>query len=268
MPTPTPSSSPVRGSTRRACAALAAVVLLLAPTPASRAVDEAPPPTEVQTLVSERHQVAHRMLKDIEGAVARVEPWLQRYGYGAVFALVGVEGFGIPAPGQTILEAGAAAAASAGSRLRIHWILLTAFLAASLGAMLGYFIGRAGGRPLLQRLHIDARHLDRVESGFQRYGGWVIVLARFFDGPRQLHGIAAGILGMPWRRFLVFNLIGAAFWACFWGLLVYYLDLHLDQVVGLLRRINPWMAAATLTGLGALTVLVWVRFSRPKPGRA
>jgi membrane protein DedA with SNARE-associated domain len=60
---------------------------------------------------------------------------------------MGVEGFGIPAPGQTILEAGATALASAGSRLRIGWLVLVAFLAASLGAMLGFLIERAGGVP-------------------------------------------------------------------------------------------------------------------------
>jgi membrane protein DedA with SNARE-associated domain len=103
-----------------------------------------------------------------------------------------------------------------------------------------------------------------VKSGFQRYGGWVIVVARVLDRPRQLHGIAAGILGMPWARFLVFNLVGAALWACFWGLLVYYLDLHLDQVVALIRRVNPWVAAATLAGLGALAALLWLQSSRGK----
>ncbi|MGE5155841.1 MAG: DedA family protein [Bdellovibrio bacteriovorus] len=241
---------------------LAAFLVLLAPSPAPSAADPTPPTAPARTLGSEGHPRVHRMLKDVEEGVARVEPWLQRYGYGAVFVLVGVEGFGVPAPGQTILEAGAAASASADSRLRIGWLLLVAFLATSLGAMLGFFIGRAGGRPFLARLHIEARHLDRVEAGFRRYGGWVIVFARFFDGPRQLHGIAAGILGMPWRRFLFFNLIGAALWACFWGLLVYYLDLHLDQVVGLIRRINPWVAGATLAGLAALAVLLWLRVGR------
>ncbi len=238
---------------------LAALLLLaLAPAPGMAQ----PPPAE--SLSAEGHHLAHRMLKDIEGAVARVEPWLQRYGYGAVFVLVGVEGFGIPAPGQTILEAGAAASATADSRLRIHWVLLTAFLAASLGNTLGFLIGRAGGRPLLARLHLPERHLNRVESGFERYGGWLIVFARFFDGPRQLNGIAAGILEMPWARFMAFNLAGAALWACFWGLGVYYLDLHLDQLVALLRRVNPWIAAATLAGLGALVILLWRK--RPHGG--
>lgn len=211
---------------------------------------------------SEAYRLEHRLLKDVEGAVERVEPWLQRYGYGAVFALVGIEGIGIPAPGQTILEAGAVASAKADSRLRIHWLLLVAFVAASLGNTLGYLIGRAGGRRLLERLHINERHLHGVEKGFDRYGGWLILFARFFDGPRQLNGIAAGILGMHWARFMPFNLAGAALWACFWGLAVYYLDLHLDQLVALIRRVNPWVAAASVAGLALLAVLLWRKASR------
>ena len=160
--------------------------------------------------------------------------------------------------------AGAAVSAGTDSRLRIQWVLLTAFLGASLGASLGFLMGRTGGRRLLLRLRVPARHLERVEAKFNRYGGWLILFARFFDGSRQLHGIVAGMLGMPWTRFLVFNLAGAALWACFWGLLVYYLDLHLDQVVDLIRHINPWVAAATLTLLIALVAFLW---PRRVPGR-
>ncbi len=207
-------------------------------------------------------QLTHRLLKDIEDGVARVEPWLQRYGYWAVFGAVGVEGFGIPAPGQTILEAGAAASASAHSRLRIGWILLVAFLAASLGNTLGYLIGRSGGVALLRRLHIDRVHLDKVERGFDRYGGWLIVFARFFDGPRQLNGIAAGILEMPWAQFALYNLLGAALWVCFWGLGVYYLDLHLDAAVHLIRRINPWVWGITLASVCVLAIVLWRVYSR------
>ncbi len=208
------------------------------------------------------HPFEHRLLRDIEDGVARVEPWLERYGYGAVFVTVGVEGFGVPAPGQTVLEAGSAASAAANARLRIGWILLVAFLAASLGNTLGYLIGRSGGRELLHRLRVNARHLDKLELQFDRHGGWLIVFARFFDGPRQLNGIAAGILAMPWARFTLYNLAGAALWACFWGLGVYYLDLHLDQVVALIRHINPWVAMATVIGLGVVGVRIWHGSSR------
>lgn len=206
--------------------------------------------------------LTHRLLKDIESGVARVTPWLDRYGYWAVVGAVGVEGFGVPAPGQTILEAAAADAASARSRLRIEWVWLAAFLGAALGNSLGYGIGRAGGRELLTRLRVPTRHLARIDDAFARYGGLVVVFGRFFDGPRQLNGIAAGMLAMPWWRFTLFNLIGAALWTSLWALAVYYLDLHLDQLVAWLRLLNPWMAGATLAGVLVVALALLVGWRR------
>lgn len=203
------------------------------------------------------HAAEHRLLHDIKESVDRVKPWLERYGYGAVFVAVGVEGFGIPAPGQTILEAGSAAAAGDSGRLRIGSLLLVAFVAASVGNSIGYAIGRAGGRDLLRRLRIHPKHLDKIETQFARFGGLLILFGRFFDGPRQLNGIAAGILEMPWVRFTLYNVAGATLWVCFWGLGVYYLDLHLDQIVAVIRRINPWIAAATLFGVFLSAFFLW-----------
>ncbi|WP_462328295.1 hypothetical protein [Thiohalocapsa halophila] len=54
---------------------------------------------------------AHRLAKAIAADIKHVEPYWERYGDRAVFAAVGVEGMGIPAPGQTLLEAGALVAA-------------------------------------------------------------------------------------------------------------------------------------------------------------
>jgi membrane protein DedA with SNARE-associated domain len=233
-----------------------------APPAAAQTPIQTPATTDSETPVKETGHLAHRLLKDIESGVARVEPWLERYGYWAVFGAVGVEGFGIPAPGQTVLEAGAAASATAGSRLQIGWILLVAFLGASLGNTIGYLIGRLGGLALLHRLRIDKSHLDKVQKGFDRYGGWLIAFARFFDGPRQLNGIAAGILEMPWLHFTLYNLLGAALWVCFWGLGVYYLDLHLDAIVSLIRQVNPWVWGITLAGLAVLAIFLWRTYSR------
>jgi len=164
--------------------------------------------------------------------------------------LVGVEGFGIPAPGQTILEAGAVAAAAPDARLRIGWLLLAAFLAAALGNTLGYWLGRAGGRPLLRRLRISERHLGRVEAGFGP-------LRRLAD---RLRPLLRRTPSAQWNcRRHSGNALGALHrlqsdGRCPVGLLlgprVYYIDLHLDGLVALIRRINPWMAAATVAVLG------------------
>ncbi len=198
--------------------------------------------------------LSHRLLEKVQHDIASVKPWLDRYGYGAIFVAVGVEGFGIPAPGETVLVAGALDATSP-TGLNIGGLLLTAFLAAVLGSSLGYWIGHRGGRAILQRFRVNERHLQKIEHGFARYGGGLIVIARFFDGLRQLSGIAAGILEMPWWTFTLFNILGAVLWVGCWGLGVYYLDEHLHAILAIVRRLNPWVAAMTLTGL--ILVLVW-----------
>ena len=203
----------------------------------------------------------HHLLGEIRHEIAAVEPWLDRYGYGAVFVAVGVEGFGIPAPGQTLLIAGAVTAATQ-NHFYIGLLLLTAFLAATLGNSLGYLIGRRGGRALLRRFRVDEHHLQRVEQGFSRYGGGLIVIGRFFDGLRQLNGIAAGILAMPWWTFTAYNVLGAALWVGCWGLGIYYLDEHLHAILGVIRQLNPWVAAVTLAGMALLLAYGGYRWRR------
>jgi len=71
-----------------------------------------------------------------------VHPYLNRYGYGAVFVIVFLEGFGIPAPGQTIIMA-AGLLASRG-QMDIGLVVLVAWSAAVLGDNTGYAIGHYG----------------------------------------------------------------------------------------------------------------------------
>ena len=52
---------------------------------------------------------------------------------------------------------------------------------------------------------------------FRRYGGAVVLVARFFALLRQLNGIVAGTVGMVWWRFLSYNAVGAALWVSAWG---------------------------------------------------
>jgi membrane protein DedA with SNARE-associated domain len=201
---------------------------------------------------------AHRIAQDIAQDIARVEPYLERYGYWAVFAAVGIEGIGIPAPGQTLLEAGALVAAVPDSRLHIGWLLFVAVLATSLGQAIGYVIGRTGGRAVLSRMPIAAGNLDKIEKAFNRYGGWLVFFGRFVDGPRQLIGVFSGVLAMHWGRFMLLNIGGAILWGSFWALGVYYLDLHFDAVVAALRQLNPWVAGLTVVGLVVLLLFALI----------
>jgi membrane protein DedA with SNARE-associated domain len=186
----------------------------------------------------------NRLVADLLQAVARVQPLLDRYGYAAVFVAVLVEGFGLVAPGQTILMAASFAAAR--GDLNLIYILLLTFVAAVLGNSLGYLIGVKGGRPLLLKLRVREERLQRLEGYFGRYGQGVIVVARFFDGLRQLNGIMAGLLHMPWKTFTICNILGAVLWTGVWGLGAYFLEKEIARVHLPIRLVEPLIAMVIL----------------------
>jgi len=141
------------------------------------------------------------------------------YGYAALFCVVLVENFGIPAPGQTLLIA-AAVLASQG-KLNLAAVLSVSVLAAFTGGCIGYWIGMKGGRRLILRfgryLRIGEPELARLETKFARYGIAFVLSARFFEVLRQLNGVVAGTTRMPLRYFLPANASGAALWTLVWG---------------------------------------------------
>lgn len=167
------------------------------------------------------------------------EPWLHQYGYFALFAVLFVEGFGILLPGQTLLMA-AALLASRGE-MNITLVLLVSWMATVLGEIVGYFIGLWGGHRVLYKVGFKQSQLDHVEAAFARYGGTVILFARFLDIVRQLNSIIAGSLQMPRTNFFFYNLIGGALWVGAWGGGVYLLGHHLEEALAIFHRFRPYI---------------------------
>lgn len=204
-----------------------------------------------------------RLTADLKREIVKIQPMVARYGYAGVAGAVAVEGFGIPAPGQTMLMAAALEAAR--GNLNLVLLCLVSVLAAVAGNSLGYVIGRSGGRPFLRRLRINEAREERIAGLFERYGGGFIVLARFLDGARQLNGIVAGVLGMRWWTFTAFNVLGAVLWVGIWGLGTYYLSEHLHAIDAFIRRINPWFGGIVL--LGVIASVVYLLRGRAASGR-
>lgn len=200
----------------------------------------------------------NRIARDFERAIARVQPFLDRYGYPVLFLAVMVEGIGLLAPGQTLLIAAALVAAK--GNLNIVWVLIWAFTAAVVGNSLGYLIGRWGGRPLLLKIKVNEKHLERMERYFARYGKGVVIIARFFDGLRQLNGIVAGMLEMPWGVFNLVNILGALLWIGVWGLGTYFLEKEIGRIHHILHNLNFFVKIfALLSFLFLLIYLLWRR---------
>jgi membrane protein DedA with SNARE-associated domain len=230
------------------------VILILSLTTLSLAVAQ-PSLPETEQSQNPAHASEHsgnRVVRDLEDAVARVQPFLDHYGYAAVFLAVMVEGFGLVAPGQTLLIAAALTAAH--GNLNIAWVFIWACTAAVVGNSLGYLLGRWGGRPLLHKIRVNEQRLDRMEGYFSRYGKGLVLIARFFDGLRQLNGIVAGMLKMPWKVFTTFNILGAVLWTGFWGLGVYWLEKKIAPLHLTVHTLGPWVALVSILAFLALLV--------------
>jgi len=184
--------------------------------------------------------------------LAEVRPLLERYGYAAVFAAIFVEGFGIPAPGQTLLIA--AALLAAGGGLGVVPLLVVALLGSAGGTFVGWWLGRTGGRRLLDRF--PGPRLERLQETCRRRGGLFVAFGRFVDGARQLSGPVAGALGMPLATFLAWNAIGAVAWVATWGVGSFVLERNVHVLVHAYHRVGPIAAAAILVAIGG--VILWV----------
>jgi membrane protein DedA with SNARE-associated domain len=189
---------------------------------------------------------------------------LQQYGLWAIGLLITLEDFGVPVPGETILIAGAIYAGA--GRLNIVALGVVAFVAAVTGDNIGFAIGHFGGRALALRfgkyVFLTEERLDKAERFFDRRGSIVITFARFVEGLRQANGIIAGITGMHWLRFLVFNAIGAALWVGTWVTIGYFAGSNITTIYHYITLYSYYV----LAGLVVLIVgyIVWRRRRRQR----
>ena len=146
------------------------------------------------------------------------------YGLVLLFVLVALESTGVPLPGETALITAGVLAAQG------HYSIVSVIVVAAAGAIVGdnagYWIGRKGGRALLNRTPYIRDYFARVlppsERFFERHGAKAVFFGRFISILRVTAAWLAGISHMPWWRFLFWNAAGGIVWATAFGLLAYY----------------------------------------------
>src|SRR5256886_3760132 len=131
-------------------------------------------------------------------------------GYPSAGLGILVESAGVPFPGEALLLAAAAWAATRHHSLAL--VIFFGFFGATAGADLGYVLGHRGGRPFVERFggvfHIRPDHLARAVLFFARHGDKAILVPRFVLGLRTWASILAGMARMPFWRFQLFSALG------------------------------------------------------------
>jgi len=174
---------------------------------------------------------------------------LDHYGYWAIAVLLLLENIGVPVvPGEFAMISGAVFAGTGRAGLNIVVVAVVAFAASAAGAEIGYLIGRFAGRELIlhygRYVMIKPSHLDRAEAIVDRYGGFVVVIARFIVGLREANGVIAGITQMRWLTFTVFNVIGAAVWVATWVTIGDVAGDHIDTIYADINRYSLYVFSA------------------------
>ena len=158
---------------------------------------------------------------------------IAEHGYLLVSTIVALESMGLPLPGETTLIT-AAIFAGTTHRLDIRIVIAAAAAGAIAGDNLGYWLGHRFGHDLLIRhgrlVRIDASRIKLGEYLFARHGGKVVFFGRFVAVLRALAGLLAGVNGMQWERFLVFNALGGIVWAVVFGGAAYSLGEQVERL--------------------------------------
>jgi membrane-associated protein len=167
--------------------------------------------------------------------------FFDQYGYWTVFVALLLENAGVPVPGETVLLF-ASFLAFDEQELHLRYIILVGIAAATLGDNIGYWIGRKGGRTLLDRythlFRIPPSVIQKGEAVFAKHGSATVFFARFVFGMRIIAGPMAGVLRMDWKKFCIFNFLGAALWVTVISIVGYKFGEEWEDLVRVMGRVN------------------------------
>jgi len=146
------------------------------------------------------------------------EEIIQTGGLIAIVLIVYVENglfFGFFLPGDYLLFLSGVFCATKLLSVSISILMLCVFVAAALGSLTGYGMGRYFGESILNRkdsLLFKKRYIKNTEKYFEKFGSQTLVIARFLPIIRTFAPIIAGLVRMNFPKYILYNILGAVLW--------------------------------------------------------
>jgi membrane-associated protein len=184
------------------------------------------------------------------------------YGVPLLFAVIAIAAVGVPFPvSLTLVAAGSFAKQG---EMRLLSVILAGSFAAILGDQIGYGISRWGGRRLIDRMTRrlgGAEKIKKAEALLKNWGGPGIFFSRWLItelGPWL--NVTSGIARYPWRRFILWDVLGEVLWVVLYVMLGYIFSDRVQYIVEILGNL-AWAILAFIVAL----ILGWklVRYVRP-----
>jgi len=192
-------------------------------------------------------------------SLENIQEIAHNYGYLAIFLGILLENLGIPLPGETITIVGGFLA---GSNELNYWLVLgNAIAGAVIGGNCGYWIGRIGGWPFLLQVgkifRISEVRLLSIKEQFTENAAKAVFFGRFFALLRVFASPLAGIVEMPFSKFLIYNVAGATAWGSVMVTLAFFAGriISLEQLLG---WVSKFALLALLILVAVIAVPIWL----------
>lgn len=185
-------------------------------------------------------------------------------GYPGLFLLITLESTLVPIPSELVMPFAGALAES--GRFSLVAVLVINSVAALLGSGLCYWLGAAGGRPLLLRygkyIFVRKKDIEKTEAYFAKHGKAVILIGRFLPVIRHIISVPAGISRMPLKAFFLQTFIGSTIWGTVLIMIGYELGANWESVAGKAKRIDLVIGVVIVLALVALAIRFMLRRRR------
>jgi len=161
----------------------------------------------------------------VESIINMVIIVMAKLGYLGVFIFMMLESACIPIPSEAILPFGGYLSYT--GRLSIIPTILIGTLGGTFGSILAYYLGKLGGRPLVEKyssfLHLSKSSLDKGDQYFSKYGEKIVFYSRLLPIVRTFISLPAGISNMNFKKFILYTFFGSLIWSTLLGYTGYYM---------------------------------------------
>jgi membrane protein DedA with SNARE-associated domain len=196
-----------------------------------------------------------------------IQELANQYGYLAVFVGILLENLGVPLPGETITIVGGFLAGS--GELNYWFVLATAAMGAFIGGIGGYFVGNYGGWQTILAVakifRIQELQLEEIKTKFSDNAVRAVFFGRFIPLIRIFSSPMAGVVEMPFGKFLAVNLAGAVTWASVMTTLAFFVG-RIVSLEQLLEWVSKFAILALFIAIGFITVPIWLESRTLKSG--